>query len=73
MDALAGQRSAGDDAASRRLLTELLIQMTLASEQDQLFVFACTNRIKVSVYLKAGTMSVPNLHSLRISSPTSGL
>jgi hypothetical protein len=46
VDALAGQRSSSDDASSRRLLTELLLQMTRAAEQDALYVFACTNRIQ---------------------------
>lgn len=49
VDALAGQRSAGDDAASRRLLTELLLQMTAAAAQEAIYVFACTNRIQVSI------------------------
>ena len=48
VDALAGQRGAGDDASSRRLLTELLLQIAMAMEQDSLYVFACTNRIQVS-------------------------
>ena len=47
MDALAGQRTSSDDAASRRLLTELLLQMTSATEQDGMYIFACTNRIQV--------------------------
>ena len=48
VDAMAGQRSSNcDDASSRRLLTELLLQMTWAGEQDNLYVFACTNRIQV--------------------------
>lgn len=48
IDGLASQRNGGDDAATRRLLTELLIQMSTATRQDALFVFACTNRIQVS-------------------------
>lgn len=47
MDALAGQRGSSDDASSRRLLTELLLQMAMATDQDTLYVFACTNRIQV--------------------------
>eukprot|EP00955_Chlamydomonas_euryale_P095548 364943-Chlamydomonas_euryale.AAC.22 len=45
VDGMAAQRDAGDDAATRRLLTELLIQMTTVTSQD-VFVFACTNRIQ---------------------------
>ena len=47
VDALAGQRGSNDDASSRRLLTELLLQMAMAMEQDGLYIFACTNRIQV--------------------------
>ncbi|GAX85588.1 hypothetical protein CEUSTIGMA_g13003.t1 [Chlamydomonas eustigma] len=46
VDALAGQRTSGDDAASRRLLTELLIQLSSSMQQDHVFTFACTNRIQ---------------------------
>lgn len=47
VDALAGQRSSSDDPGSRRLLTELLIQMTRAGEIDnQVLIFACSNRIQ---------------------------
>jgi len=46
IDALAGQRSSSDDPGSRRLLTELLIQMTRASEVQGVLIMACTNRIQ---------------------------
>ena len=41
-------RSSGDDLASRRLLTELLIQMTAATNRPGclLFVLAATNRLQ---------------------------
>ena len=48
VDSLGGQRGGGqEDPAARRLLTELLIQMTQVAEQSGVFVFACTNRIQV--------------------------
>lgn len=62
VDALAGQRSSSDDASSRRLLTELLLQMTRAAEQDALYVFACTNRIQAGRTLAAWVRwSAPSL------------
>ena len=46
VDALAGQRSSSDDPSSRRLLTEILIQMTRAAEVENVLIMACTNRIQ---------------------------
>ena len=48
LDALAAQRGGADDPIARRLLTELLLQMSAAAEDaDGLYIFACTNRIQV--------------------------
>eukprot|EP00798_Chlamydomonas_sp_ICE-L_P022029 gene22028-29089_t len=47
IDSLGGQRgAANEDPSSRRLLTELLIQMSRVSELRGVFTFACTNRIQ---------------------------
>ena len=42
------QRGGSDDPASRRLLTELLLQMSSAADMDPaVYIFAATNRIQV--------------------------
>ena len=40
------RRSSGDDLSARRVLTELLLQMTAISNRPSclVYVFACTNR-----------------------------
>ncbi|KAL4444228.1 hypothetical protein ABPG75_011965 [Micractinium tetrahymenae] len=47
VDSLAPTRSSGDDLAARRVLTELLIQMTAAAERPDrpVYVMAATNRL----------------------------
>lgn len=47
LDALAGSRggSGGDDAAQRRLLCELLVQLSELRPEDRMLVVAATNRV----------------------------
>jgi SpoVK/Ycf46/Vps4 family AAA+-type ATPase len=47
IDSLGQTRGANDDASSRRLLTELLLQMTGIQNEDGIYIFAATNRIQV--------------------------
>jgi ATP-dependent 26S proteasome regulatory subunit len=48
IDSLAAARQAGDDPPARRLLTELLLQLSgLASSTERVFVLAATNRLQV--------------------------
>ena len=47
MDSLGQSRRGDDDRMSRRLLTELLLQMTGAAQEEGVYVFAATNRLQV--------------------------
>ena len=47
LDSLGQARGAGEDAGQRRLLTELLLQMTGAAQEEAVYVFAATNRLQV--------------------------
>lgn len=46
VDSLAPQRRSCDDPVARRVLTELLIQMSALGGEDRVFVLAATNRIE---------------------------
>ncbi|KAK9804344.1 hypothetical protein WJX72_008239 [[Myrmecia] bisecta] len=46
VDALAPHRGSCDDLIARRVLTELLIQMTGIGEEERVFVMAATNRVQ---------------------------
>ena len=47
IDSLGQARGDNDDSSSRRLLTELLLQMTGVQHKDGIYIFAATNRIQV--------------------------
>jgi hypothetical protein len=47
IDSLGQSRRGDDDRASRRLLTELLLQMTAAAQEESVYIFAATNRLQV--------------------------
>ena len=49
IDSLGQARGDKDDSSSRRLLTELLLQMTGVQHEDGIYIFAATNRIQVRV------------------------
>lgn len=44
LDALGPSRSRTDDVMARRLLTELLMQMTAMASVNNVWIFAATNR-----------------------------
>jgi hypothetical protein len=47
LDSLGGARGGGEDPSARRLLVELLLQMTRMEQEQSVYIFAATNRVQV--------------------------
>jgi hypothetical protein len=69
IDSIAPRRSSGDDLIARRVLTELLIQMSNIADDHLVFVFAATNRLEVLKPGYACTVLVPHLYETQMPIP----
>lgn len=49
IDSLGQSRRGDDDRMSRRLLTELLLQLTSVAQEEGVYIFAATNRLQASI------------------------
>ncbi len=49
IDSLGQSRHGDDDRMSRRLLTELLLQLTAVAQEEDVYIFAATNRLQASL------------------------
>lgn len=60
VDSLGQTRGSSDDPVARRLLTELLIQMSAVQTEEAVYVLAATNRMQVCVLQLSVTLTVPS-------------